>query len=259
MSKQLIIVLFSLCYGAMALAGVQQADDENWRDVATDLESVLGKDPAQPEQPTLVRVPPPSTPVAAAEPEQVSPGQARTSEEKKRALEDRLDASFSVFEGAILREKDYVRKRQNENPEGLEDDTAIEDEEDDFEYGREPDVAQQESPAGGGGEESVLGRSGGGSGQEPAGKKGGQKGGKPGQETAGSGRDSEQGQAGQNQGKAAKGGEQVAKEEIPPDLKDTSGDDETARDLRKAAMAETDPELRKILWEALRQYKNGKS
>ena len=50
--------------------------------------------------------------------------------------------------------------------------------------------------------------------------------------------------------------EEVAvREEVPDDLKDASSDDKTARDLRRAAMREKDPELRAILWEALRQYK----
>ena len=42
---------------------------------------------------------------------------------------------------------------------------------------------------------------------------------------------------------------------IPPDLPDGSDDDVVARQIREAAMAETDPELREKLWEEYRKYK----
>ena len=40
--------------------------------------------------------------------------------------------------------------------------------------------------------------------------------------------------------------------DIPPD---GTGDDQVARQLREAAMKETDPELRERLWEEYRKYK----
>jgi hypothetical protein len=42
---------------------------------------------------------------------------------------------------------------------------------------------------------------------------------------------------------------------IPPDIPDGSDDDVVARQIREAAMAETDPELREKLWEEYRKYK----
>jgi hypothetical protein len=42
---------------------------------------------------------------------------------------------------------------------------------------------------------------------------------------------------------------------IPPDVPDGSDDDVVARQIREAAMAETDPELREKLWEEYRKYK----
>ena len=42
---------------------------------------------------------------------------------------------------------------------------------------------------------------------------------------------------------------------IPEDVADGSGDDIVARQLREAAMAETDPELAKKLWDEYRDYK----
>jgi hypothetical protein len=43
--------------------------------------------------------------------------------------------------------------------------------------------------------------------------------------------------------------------EVPPDVGDGSDDDIVARQLREAAMAEEDPELREKLWDEYRRYK----
>jgi hypothetical protein len=43
----------------------------------------------------------------------------------------------------------------------------------------------------------------------------------------------------------------------PSDLPDPSGDDVVARQLREAAEAERDPELRARLWEEYRRYRGG--
>jgi hypothetical protein len=42
---------------------------------------------------------------------------------------------------------------------------------------------------------------------------------------------------------------------LPEDIPDGSDDDVVARQIREAAMAETDPELREKLWEEYRKYK----
>ncbi len=44
---------------------------------------------------------------------------------------------------------------------------------------------------------------------------------------------------------------------IPPDVGDGSDDDIVARQIRRAAEAETDPELREKLWDEYRKYKEG--
>jgi hypothetical protein len=44
---------------------------------------------------------------------------------------------------------------------------------------------------------------------------------------------------------------------VPADIPDGRDDDVVARQLREAAMKETDPELRKRLWDEYRRYKNG--
>ena len=45
--------------------------------------------------------------------------------------------------------------------------------------------------------------------------------------------------------------------DIPPDIPDGSDDDVVARQLREAAMKETDPKLRARLWDEYRKYKKG--
>lgn len=45
---------------------------------------------------------------------------------------------------------------------------------------------------------------------------------------------------------------------IPPDIPDGSDDDVVARQLREAAMKETDPRLRERLWDEYRRYKQGR-
>ena len=44
---------------------------------------------------------------------------------------------------------------------------------------------------------------------------------------------------------------------VPPDVGDGNDDDIVARQIRKAAESETDPELRKKLWDEYRKYKQG--
>ena len=51
------------------------------------------------------------------------------------------------------------------------------------------------------------------------------------------------------------GGRRRAPARCPADIPDGSDDDIVARQLREAAMKETDPELRERLWEEYRQYK----
>ena len=56
---------------------------------------------------------------------------------------------------------------------------------------------------------------------------------------------------------AAGGKQQTVAQGQPPDIPDGSDDDVVARQLREAAEKETDPELRKKLWEEYRKYKEG--
>ena len=46
-------------------------------------------------------------------------------------------------------------------------------------------------------------------------------------------------------------------DDIPPDIPAATDDDVLARQLREAAMNETDPELREKLWDEYRRYIEG--
>jgi hypothetical protein len=70
--------------------------------------------------------------------------------------------------------------------------------------------------------------------------------------------DAEQPPAGSaSRGAGAGGGAQQRGAGQPPDIPDGSDDDVVARQLREAAEKETDPELKKKLWEEYRKYKQG--
>jgi hypothetical protein len=60
-----------------------------------------------------------------------------------------------------------------------------------------------------------------------------------------------------SRGAGAGGGAQQSGTGTPPDIPDGSDDDVVARQLREAAEKETDPELKKKLWEEYRKYKQG--
>lgn len=60
-----------------------------------------------------------------------------------------------------------------------------------------------------------------------------------------------------SRGAGAGGGAQRSGTGTPPDIPDGSDDDVVARQLREAAEKETDPELKKKLWEEYRKYKQG--
>jgi hypothetical protein len=51
--------------------------------------------------------------------------------------------------------------------------------------------------------------------------------------------------------------QQSDRQGVPPDIPDGSDDDVVARQLREAAEKESDPELKKKLWEEYRKYKQG--
>lgn len=64
-------------------------------------------------------------------------------------------------------------------------------------------------------------------------------------------------QAGNTGGGAGGGSRGRGAGGAPADVPDGSDDDVVARQIREAAMKETDPELREKLWEEYRRYKKG--
>jgi hypothetical protein len=131
---------------------------------------------------------------------------------------------------------------------------------------KEQETISQERAAGGGagsgpGMEGYPGEAGDGSGVE------GRQGGRDGDQADGGGMPGGEGESGQgssdNSGERGGGGGVggggplggSGPSDVPADIPDGRDDDIVARQLREAAMKETDPELRERLWEEYRQYK----
>jgi hypothetical protein len=151
-------------------------------------------------------------------------------EDRRAAIDRRLDETFGAFDAA-------VRAAQEQ--------TA-----------RERAAQQGEAGAAGGGEETGA-QGDGGSGPEAG--TGGSRGGL---ESVGAGGEQNQGEGdrgsgSQGGGTGTGGATGSGPRDIPPDIPDGSDDDVVARQIREAAMKETDPELRAALWEEYRKYKKG--
>lgn len=138
------------------------------------------------------------------------------------ALNDKFEATIASYDGMILRERDYIANRRNQK-------------------GSEDDVEQIEGPIF---DEGDLASEGGQQGNQTAAG--------PSAEGQGNGNGS------QPVGGTARQGEYttVAVAAPPPDIPSGDDDDVVARQIREAAMRETDPKLREKLWEEYRKYKN---
>jgi hypothetical protein len=175
---------------------------------------------------------PAGTPVAAA-----SSGAARTEAEEIAALDARLGDSLSTFDQLLLDEARKARIRERR------------------EGGAGASGGTGGSDAGGArGSRGAKGETGGPGTDRP--------GGEPGAEgTADGGKDAPQGPADGSPGgrvrgdrPGASGGGTAA---TPPDVGNGNDDDIVARQIRRAAESEPDPELRKKLWDEYRKYKQG--
>jgi len=159
-----------------------------------------------------------------------------TAEDKRAQIDRRFDETFAVFDERMRKEQETISQERAARGSG-----------------------SGSGPAGGAveGEESGDGQSGEGDegegmpGEGPEGA-GGDAGGRG--ESAG-GRSGEQGGGGGVGGGGPLGG--AGPNTVPADIPDGRDDDIVARQLREAAMKETDPELRERLWEEYRQYKQG--
>jgi hypothetical protein len=171
-----------------------------------------------------------------------------TEVDRRTAIDRRLDETFGTFDAK-------VRETQS-------------------------DIARQRADQAAAGAAASAGQGGdgaGGDGKDGSSAAGGSKGGShtrgglestKGSGTASQGEGQEAGegsqQQGQSQGQGSQGGagggagRGSGPRDIPPDVPDGSDDDVVARQIREAAMKETDPELRAALWEEYRKYKKGK-
>ena len=127
-----------------------------------------------------------------------------------------LDEALGTFDGEILAEREVLEQRSNE------------------------------MPSGSGGAGTQPGTSGNAGSAGPAGAPAG---------AAGSGQSSAQRTGGTMPVPPSRPAPPMPRGTAPADIPDARDDDIIARQLREAAMAEADPELREALWEEYRRYK----
>jgi hypothetical protein len=156
-----------------------------------------------------------------------------TAEDRRAEIDRRFDETFAVFDARMRKEQEAVSQERASAGGGA--------------------AGGGTDPAGDGGDGDPESAAGGGPGEAEPGDGAAGGAGEPGSpgEAAGTQSGSEGGGGGVGGG--AKGGS--GPNTVPADIPDGSDDDIVARQLREAAMKETDPELRERLWEEYRQYK----
>jgi hypothetical protein len=157
-----------------------------------------------------------------------------TGEDRRAQIDRRFDETFAVFDERMRKEQETIsQERASRSGSAPGDAGAGGDSESGGESG-------DESGEAGAGETAESGE-----GAESAGTPGGRG------ESAGSQSGEQGGGGGVGGGSAGGSGPNT----VPADIPDGRDDDIVARQLREAAMKETDPELRERLWEEYRQYK----
>jgi hypothetical protein len=156
-----------------------------------------------------------------------------TAEDRRAQIDRRFDETFAVFDDRMRKEQEAVSQERAARGGGSASGSA---------------TAEGEAGAAGEGDEQGSGKAA--SGQGPGAGQGGEAGGRG--ESAGE-QSGEQGGGGGVGGGGPLGGS--GPNTAPADIPDGRDDDIVARQLREAAMKETDPELRERLWEEYRQYK----
>jgi len=156
-----------------------------------------------------------------------------TAEDRRAQIDRRFDETFAVFDDRIRKEQEAVSQERAARGGGSASGST---------------TAEGEAGAAGEGDEQGSGKAA--SGQGPGAGQGGEAGGRG--ESAGE-QSGEQGGGGGVGGGGPLGG--AGPNTAPADIPDGRDDDIVARQLREAAMKETDPELRERLWEEYRQYK----
>lgn len=155
-----------------------------------------------------------------------------TSEDRRAQIDRRFDETFAVFDARMRKEQETVSQERAAR-------------------GGSGSAAGRDGEAGGDGSEAAGGGGNGREGEAGDGPLAGD--GAPGGrgEPAGGESDGEGGGGGVGGGAMGGSGPNT----VPADIPDGRDDDIVARQLREAAMKETDPELRERLWEEYRQYK----
>ena len=163
----------------------------------------------------------PSQPLPLLAPVAIDQAGEQTTDEQLASLDAELSAGLGEFDEMLLREQERVRA-----------------------------ATPMQDAAGG-----VGGGAGGAGTDEGAEGEGGEDGGEPGSGREGA--EGEESSAGRGGGAGAGTRQQAGRQGTPADIPDGSDDDVVARQLREAAEKETDPELKKKLWEEYRKYKQG--
>ena len=164
-----------------------------------------------------------------------------TAEDKRAQIDRRFDETFAVFDERMRTEQETISQERASRAGSAGGSGAA---------GEGGDDAEGSGAANGDGS-GGQGNQGQGEGTDPRGGTSGTggTGGEGGDVVAGSGAQG----GGGGVGGGAKGG--GGPRDVPSDIPDGRDDDIVARQLREAAMKETDPELRERLWEEYRKYK----
>lgn len=177
--------------------------------------------------------PSPPAPASASQPAptdagSAQPGPAQTPDERRAAIDRRLDDSLGTFDEQLRKEQEAVAKERD-----ARDATAAAEPNTDSDAAKEG--KEGEGEAGSADTENAPAADAAGKSGNPSGRPGDLK--------------SDKDRGGTNSG-AASGTGATAK-----DIPDGSDDDIVARRLRKAAEQETDPELKEKLWKEYIEYK----
>lgn len=171
----------------------------------------------------------------------VAAGEARTPEERRDVLDQKLGASLQAFDAMLLKEQQQAAQERAAN-------------------------AATGASSEGGQEGEGGGAAGAGSAAAPAGDRGQQAGrdgstrrsGNGGREDARPSGAGAEGERDRSEGRTAGAPGTESSEgagAVPPDVGDGRDDDLVARQIREAAMKEQDPAIREKLWEEYRRYK----
>jgi hypothetical protein len=161
-----------------------------------------------------------------------------TTEDKRAQIDRRFDETFAVFDARMQKEQETISEERAGRAGSAGGSGAAGEGDDAGKAGQ----AGQEGREGQEGQEGGQGQDGGAAGSGSAGGQGGGVAENSGAQGGGGG-----------VGGGAKGGS--GSRDVPSDIPDGRDDDIVARQLREAAMKETDPELRERLWDEYRKYK----